>query len=518
MSAPLRCRPDRSYWFFVAFVGAIGVLALSPLWLMSPAYLRDSGLGIFLTGSSACLLAGTAVGAVWLQRVEIVADEWGLKWRSLSGWRSAAWEEVLDYFDRPPGTREHDPPPTYVSAARVQPIVLRAVVQTKAGSLGFGPDWLNYEALRETIANHAGHLSPHGWRIEGVPPLRSPIRFEYSSRLAYWLMIGFGIIAVLWLLWFASRVAVNWSIPEAAWAERFGPDRTAAAKGMVWGFIGSILAMAVAYAWWIHRWFRFARHRFTAATSGLGFDDGVRESFIPWAEVTEYYRHPRMFRGYVVCAGPRTIEFPYELPRLALLKRIVQGHALNARTREWRLPDTPLGGEASLWTGLFSGAGSRVYHDQTRGNHSYFMTLAVSCAWLMIGIALVFPIGWLKSPPGTPLNIPALVAVGVVSALGAVAISLGWLIAWRTRVLADEHGITIEGPFGKRSLDWRQIESYGIHPKLGMAILRDAKTRLFFWPGLCNFEELKAEIARRAVNSSTREWEPPQPGTASPEQ
>ena len=61
----------------------------------------------------------------------------------------------------------------------------------------------------------------------------------------------------------------------------------------------------------------------------------------------------------------------------------------------------------------------------------------------------------------------------------------------------------------RRFLRWEQVECFhmsGDAPfKFGNVV--GEGTRIRFWIGIADLEELKAEIARRAVNSRNRTWD-----------
>ena len=76
-------------------------------------------------------------------------------------------------------------------------------------------------------------------------------------------------------------------------------------------------------------------------------------------------------------------------------------------------------------------------------------------------------------------------------------------------IQVDASGITQRAIFGPRRLRWEQVERFYISGgdafKFGNVV--GAGTRIRFWIGIADLEELKAEIARRAVNSRNRTWD-----------
>ena len=84
----------------------------------------------------------------------------------------------------------------------------------------------------------------------------------------------------------------------------------------------------------------------------------------------------------------------------------------------------------------------------------------------------------------------------------------GGATRWRA-IQVDASGITQRAIFGPRRLRWEQVERFYISGgdafKFGNVV--GAGTRIRFWIGIADLEELKAEIARRAVNSRNRTWD-----------
>ena len=68
-------------------------------------------------------------------------------------------------------------------------------------------------------------------------------------------------------------------------------------------------------------------------------------------------------------------------------------------------------------------------------------------------------------------------------------------------------GIAQLTPFGRRFIPWTEVREYG-HTGDGSTIsVAGLRTRIRFWGGLADVEELKEQIARRAYNSRSEGWE-----------
>jgi len=116
-SSIVRCRPERAYWVLVIFFALF--LAPPVAWyIVQPAADAASRwlFGILASG----LLLLDLWFAIWLLRAQVVADRDCLRWRGVGRWQSAAWSDVLDYYDRPTPRGS-----------------VRMVVETRHGTLSF---------------------------------------------------------------------------------------------------------------------------------------------------------------------------------------------------------------------------------------------------------------------------------------------------------------------------------------------------------------------------------------------
>ena len=88
----------------------------------------------------------------------------------------------------------------------------------------------------------------------------------------------------------------------------------------------------------------------------------------------------------------------------------------------------------------------------------------------------------------------------------ALAVIVLYDTAW---IKTDSLGITQHTLGVCRFLRWEQVERFHMSGdalfKFGNVV--GAGTRIRFWIGIADLEELKAEIARRAVNSRNRTWD-----------
>jgi len=253
--------------------------------------------------------------------------------------------------------------------------------------------------------------------------------------------------------------------------------------------------------------YREAGHRrseqITVDTNGIVFEDGARRVGAAWAEVTGYGAVPgpgALTIRYVVETRQGDFDFLPVLSGATLLMAIIRRYAQEAADKEWRprVSLEALGGEAARWSGGRVGIGARVYHYRTRANRAVLGLPFGLCP------ALGFEAwaAWQGVLPGMP-------AAGPLCAAAAFGLaSLGGWSAYRVcRVETDEDGLTQVTPWGRRRLAWGQVEDYHLTGEHNSGVVQGRGERFRFSQGIVGYEELKGEIARRAVACGGKAWE-----------
>ncbi|HTE17848.1 MAG TPA: hypothetical protein VK689_05645, partial [Armatimonadota bacterium] len=154
-------RPPAGHWLLVLIlIGVGGLAACTPL--TEPRLQTQSQ---WLT--SGCVAGGFFIAAMvlawWQVRARIVADQEGLRWRGLGGWRAARWNDVTDFYDRllPEGKKV-------------------ARVETAAGTLSLPAQ---VPELRACIVQYAMRARSRGWGILGTRSEDAwPRTFHYNTR------------------------------------------------------------------------------------------------------------------------------------------------------------------------------------------------------------------------------------------------------------------------------------------------------------------------------------------------
>ncbi len=101
---------------------------------------------------------------------------------------------------------------------------------------------------------------------------------------------------------------------------------------------------------------------------------------------------------------------------------------------------------------------------------------------------------------------PAVGTLCIAAVFGLIFLG-GWWAYRVCRVETDEDGLTQVTPWGRRRLAWGQVEDYYLTGEYNTGIVQGGGERFRFSSGIVGYEELKEEIARRAVGCGGRTWE-----------
>ena len=83
----------------------------------------------------------------------------------------------------------------------------------------------------------------------------------------------------------------------------------------------------------------------------------------------------------------------------------------------------------------------------------------------------------------------------------------GWWRYFCASVRISSRGIAQFTPFGRRFIPWTDVREYCQPDDSSIVSVVAAGARIRFWAGIADIEELKDEIARRAVSSRNKGWE-----------
>ena len=424
------------------------------------------------TVAALCLVPSLWLAA-WLVRARIVADEHGLRWRGVGRERTAAWADVSDFYERRLPSRK-----------------AQCVIETSADKVTFGAGaWNDSPALRALVEQNAAYARARTWQTLGLrPELDWPRTFGYDTRANRLAPAQFTgallLLAGLWAWLFVPKLIRTYGTAEWSWNVA-----GAALFGLVLLSKGVLVGAA-------RRAARNTRQRFgeriTVDKQGVTFTDGARTVAAAWDDITAYRVVRKGFASLCVVETKRGAwDFAPTISESAILCQAIEQHATAAPQTGWRVPDEE--NLARRWSSGCEGVGERVFHYRTRTNRAMLClpTVVLIVAALLTGAGLAsWGIwGW------------------AFWLLYALPTAWGWARYFGASVRVGEC-LTQYTAFGPRRLAWSDIDDFylsGDETRFGNVV--GANTRIRFWMGIADCEELKEEIARRAVHSRRRAWE-----------
>lgn len=85
-----------------------------------------------------------------------------------------------------------------------------------------------------------------------------------------------------------------------------------------------------------------------------------------------------------------------------------------------------------------------------------------------------------------------------------------WWLYYFASIRTDETGITQHTLFKRTTILWSEVRAYRLKSDLNSpwrtAVIVGDRKIMKIWLGIADADDLKAEVARRAVNSRTRKW------------
>jgi hypothetical protein len=482
-----RCRPGPPLWILAGIFGLVGGLTVAiPA---EPA--ADAAGRWFYWCLGAAFLAPALTLVYWLLRAEVIAEGTGLRWRGLGSWRGARWAQVSDYYEKP------------------FPRGKQLVVETSIGTIKLTEaGWSGLHRLRLAVERQATSALTKSWATLGTrPEERWPLIFRYAraDELTAAVVLGLGGLA-------AAGAAVQLFTPAHLrgimdMAQNLGWPLGVLA-GVFWVGFGLILPAMLLPLGLIYGQMRRRRgHRIVTAAEGITFESGSDRIAANWSEVADYFRAP--LPGWLcfgVCHVVNTAQGSFDFTSLMrdalILERVIADHARSAQASEWRTRtdiEEMLGGAAPRRGRDAHGDQERLYHYRTRTNRALL--------WFLTALALMHAlVPELMSPAS--LQPPRGSAGPLFDGVTVFLALWGWWRYHSASVRTSARGITQCTLFGRRSIRWDQVQNY--HEAGAdvwtFGIVAGEKTRIWFSLGIGHVEELKDEIARRAVNARGSKW------------
>lgn len=432
--------------------------------------------------SLVCLLG--AIGLVlWLVRTCVIGDQKGLRWRGLGLWKSAGWDEVRDYSEKVPIRQQRSyglSSPTKIS-----------VIQTGTRKVGVTNLWSQSELLRELVQRQATKAVTQEWGILGSRLCDAwPRVFRYDTRENRWTPYVIGAL-------FLTAIICGLAEPVSRTVSKLGTAEGTISVIMLGVMLLPLLTYGILPMMIIARYREAGRRRgerITTSLDGITVDDGTRKIEARWPEVTGYgrvYGRNALMYRYVVETRHGQFDFLYQISDALLLTAIIQRYASQSADKKWRMRNSleTLGGEAARWSSGRVGAGARVYHYRTRANRALLWIPGTLCVVMLI---MAWLAGQGLTNGGSPLGF-------LLASLGmGLILAGGWQTYHTCRIETEEDGLTQITPLSRRRLIWEQIEACRRTTE-GNGIVTGLGKRLWFGRGIVGYDELQAEITRRAT-------------------
>ncbi len=465
----VRCRPYQWPWIFVLILGAFTLAGF----LIPKAPNTQAWEHLVMLGLFGCTFGlPTILGALWLSRTTIVADENGLRWRSIGGWRQAQWQQVQDYYGL------YSPKPEFTLWR----------IETEAGKIALQEGHFSHTAaLREAVQQHAQWAKPREWQIKGMrQAIDWPHTFSYRSQGDREFFIGHLILSVFWVGFGVRELVTKSSAFYEVWSY----------SGLVMAIIGLLIWLALILfvplltGFWLltYREFQARRHeRITVSATGLIFENNRERIAIPWDEVQDYYStltkgSPAQHR-YVVIGKNGSFDFA-KIEEVGLLKKLISQLACNTPFHEWReyrpTSTSPV----------------KRYDYRNRNVRSLLMGSGV----LFITLLLVRYYVQTTQTYDSETRAESLIGWIFIGILGGCFL---WM--WRhykvsSMTISDE-GITQRGWCTKNFLAWEDIQELRTSSSSPNTCYIVGHQKLSFSPFITDYYVLKTEIERRAVNA-----------------
>ncbi|MBW3635827.1 MAG: hypothetical protein KY445_05090 [Armatimonadetes bacterium] len=409
-------------------------------------------------------------GTIYSVRTRVEANEDGMRWRDWRGvWRMAKWEEIRDFYRR----AKSETGSTHS-------------VETAQGNFTFGLEG-DGKLIAELIAERAANAPVREWEIKGERLIDEwPRRFEFwrpgigrASIIAFdVLLASLGLVAALLVFRLPPRDA----LPPSVW---------------FLSYVAPILLLPILpFLIWLFLFIGakqarpFRRQSVEITPDGIVFNGATRVE-ASWSQVEAFNwirRGKTRFLQLQTAGG--TIEIPSFMDGFRSLCRIIERFCgapiLQTQDEE----------AMAIHSGQTASDGSLVFSFDNVGVRMF------SQIYFPIGLALVcIPFLMRLADPQTPPRdeIPITI-MGIVVTL----LSLGWqwwLRLARLRLARD--ALEWHGPFLKRSVAWKDIESFGNTRDGSIWIAAQGKkvSLSFFLTMVAQRSRLCAEIEKRAFNA-----------------
>jgi hypothetical protein len=490
--------------------GVIGLLVIAAFFL-SPAPASQYANGRSPVGDAIAIITlcfvvfiAPAIAAItWWRRAEITADQRELTWRGLGRRHRIQWQDITDYYKQ---THANCKTPRSVVEAGQTKLQLDTYIGRQS----------ELQSLREVIADRAINARADGWAEFGIRQQdKWPRSFGYPKAtdrgqrlhlLGLRIMAGYLILSPSFYFLPDSNKPFSWSwsnfssiFPELGWLLGI------CFALIVGAFILAGPLMAIVVLCHVKRikedLEQRRRQRIIATPEKLAYRDEYGRVEVTWDQVTSYSKNtsPGVFDNRPVSMVETTygaFTFSTSLKNYQILQAIISRHATQADVTEWKAKEGSvsevLGSEAGRWSGGAPNVGQHIYHYRTRTNRAFLYGFwSVLATFLMVFWAM-----------------PRLAPESDLSGLWIIVTLLSLLLlpmlyadrSYRAAaVRIDDAGIYQDTGFRTRFIPWDEVRECQLRKNATAKVIGENCT-IRFWDNVADVEDLRAEIARRAVN------------------
>lgn len=430
----------------------------------------------------------------WLvARIRVLADENGLRWRGVGGWKSARWMQVRDFYLK-------------VNANNKKSVT----VETENGVLNF--DNLTHGArLKQAVQDRARWTNTKSWeergKVKDALELSAPETFTVDpNRIRdFCIMLILVVLVVPLLMLFKANT--QWSAPLTAFR---AIEETWQTMGALWG-LGLIFMLAlpgllygfIVFAGWpVARESRRQRGQtLTLSPHGLLWRDPKtqREIQARWEEVRDFYvgEVPGWVSTDARCVVETTrgtfdaVAMRNGARLRALIQKYCAAHGLQQKweSQRRRARSTPVAAGAQLYS---------YRHPETRA----LLWFAIA---MMIATWFAFPMRVLGLMPQSTAGDPGEWVLGMFF-VSITTIGCAWFGRnyFCHQIQTDEKGITQRCGRRTKFIAWPDVREYEVVS--GYIVVRSDRETIRFLGMIGAQRQLQKFIAFHATQSQTRTW------------
>ncbi len=424
-----------------------------------------------------------ALAFFWGLRAQTIADETGVRWRSWGDWKRAKWEEIEDFYFNSASKKSH-----------------LCIVETAHGKFSFTEERTKGPSLSSLIAEKATRARVQKWEVKGLREVDGlSDTFIYRNTEKLWNPIASLFFWGFWLFWPFPRLAAG-----GAWTDEL--RATFLEMPPVFRILGVLLIGAV-WLWipflmlritwfgvrdsWVH-W----RDQIVISPEGISWTNGAKSIAANWQDVRELgleRTYWPLFTGWLETQSGG-IPFSSGLSGVRRFFWLLHRHAPHLGADNWR----PTYKEQTAISGK---DGSRIFHYRTSLGRLFLALAYVYCGF-------PFFAHYMDSIQIHDDKAKLSPFWEAVFTLAAVLVAVwGTLCYFRSQLRVNDAGLEQIGPLDRKFIAWDDVQGFERNTK-GTTFVRGSNTTiaLRFLPP-AGWEELEAEIKRRAINSQTKEWD-----------